>query len=86
MELLVTEHKTTGTLHPLIRQVVRVFVDGDMDYGYFVDEVELLALLTPEQQEYYLSRPDVTLDIKPEVAQAIIDIGVTYGREKQKVA
>lgn len=83
MELLVTEHKSRGTLNAYPGKTVRVFVNGDVHYGYFVEECALFAMLTPEQQATYLERDEAYLDVEPKVAQAIIDIGHTpYGKQK----
>lgn len=82
MDLKVTEHKHTGSM-PLYKNLVRVFVDKDYDYGYFVDEHDLFALLSEEQQKIYLAKSYVQFDITPEVAQQIIDMGHTpYTKKK----
>lgn len=74
MNILITEHKSQGQLKA-ISTAVRVFVNDDLNYGYFVDEHKLFALLTPEQQTSYLQGSDAKLDVTPEVAQQIIDMG-----------
>ncbi|KWT95606.1 hypothetical protein APY03_2483 [Variovorax sp. WDL1] len=56
---------------------MRVFVDRDYQYGYFVDEHKLFGLLTPEQQLVYLAGGEAKLDIEPATAQVIIDDGTT---------
>lgn len=76
MKIHITEHKSTGTLRP-VSNAVRVFVDNDYHYGYFVPEDKLFALLDAEQQQAYLQGDDVKLDVTPQVAQQVIDLGVT---------
>lgn len=76
MELYVTEHKSVGTLNPW-NTSVRVFIDNDLRYGYFVPEHEMFALLTSEQQQAYLEGNSARLDVSKEVAQALIDMGHT---------
>lgn len=49
MDIQVTEHKSVGTLNPL-NTSVRIFVDRDFQYGYFVPEHQLFDLLTDEQK------------------------------------
>ena len=76
MKIHITEHKSQGRLNP-VQTAVRVFVDNDYSYGYFVDEHKLFDLLTPVQRELYLKEADATFDVDPAVAQQLIDIGVT---------
>lgn len=76
MQIKVTEHKSIGALNP-IEDVVRVFVDGDFHYGYFVPEHQLFGLLTAEQQQDYLRSDTANLDVPVEVAQKLIDLGQT---------
>ncbi len=82
MLIHITEHKSQGTLHPL-DSVVRVFVDHDYHYGYWVPEHALFAQLTPEQQQVYLQGSDAKLDVTPAVAQHLIDIGTTPFAKRQ---
>lgn len=83
MQIHVTEHKSSGALRGISR-VVRVFVDHDYHYGYWVDEHELFELLTAEQQTAYLAAEnDIRLDVPAATAQRIIDIGDTpYAKRK----
>lgn len=82
MQIQVTEHKSHGTLNP-IPSAVRVFVDRDYTYGYFVPEDKLYALLTPKQQAQYLAEDAPTLDVSLEVAEQIIAVGYTiYAKQK----
>ena len=77
MQIHVTEHKSNGTLNPLQGRLVRVFVDRDYRYGYFVDEHALFGMLSQDQQQQYLATADVKLDVSVETAQRVIDIGVS---------
>lgn len=54
-----------------------LLVNKDFYYGYFVPEHALFALLTKSQQEAYLEAGTVRLDVPPEAAQKIIDMGQT---------
>lgn len=82
MKIHITEHKSVEKLNSVPTQV-RVFVNFDFHYGYFVDEHLLFSLLTAEQQNQYLKGPDAQLDVAPEVAQRIIDEGHTiYAKPK----
>lgn len=74
MQIQVTEHKSVGQLAQ-VETLVRVFVDRDFDYGYFVPERKLFDLLDKAQQDTYLQGTSSTLDVTPAVAQQIIDIG-----------
>jgi hypothetical protein len=76
MELCITEHKSVDTLNPW-NDTVRVFVDGDFNYGYFVREHRLFELLTAEQQVTYLQGRTAKLDVSIAVAQAVVDMGAT---------
>lgn len=76
MQINVTEHKSKGTLHP-IDTLVRVFVNQDYHYGYFVSEHLLFEHLTPEQQTAYLEGDSALLEVAPETAQKLIDAGHT---------
>lgn len=76
MKIQVTEHKSVGRLNP-VESMVRVFVDNDFSYGYFVPEHALYELLTEEQQVAYLASSDAHLDVPIEVAEKIVEIGHT---------
>lgn len=69
-----TEFKSKGTLSRYAA-AVRVFVDKDYHYGYFVDEHKVFELLTPEQQAAYLAGDEAKLDVAPAVAQKIVSLG-----------
>lgn len=84
MKLVATEGKSMGVLSPCA-SCVRVFVDNDYSYGYFVDEHELFELLTPAQQAQYLAASTATLEVEPGVAQQIIDMGKTIYTNKPRV-
>lgn len=76
MEIHVTEHKSRGALK-VPDYAVRVFIDRDYGYGYFVSEHALFEMLTDAQQAQYLATDDVKLDVPISVAQRIIAIGQT---------
>lgn len=80
-DLQITEHKSLGQVRE--NNLVRVFVDDDVDYGLFIHEPDLFALLTPEQQENYLASTEGRFKVSKPVAQAIIDQGRTpYCKQK----
>lgn len=81
MEIHITEHKSKGALK-VPDYAVRVFVDRDYGYGYFVSEHALFEMLSAEQQSQYLASDDVKLDVGVDVAQRIIDIGQTPYRKR----
>jgi len=82
MEIHVTEHKSRGALK-VPDYAVRVFIDRDYGYGYFVSEHALFEMLTDAQQAQYLATDDVKLDVPISVAQRIIAIGQTpYTKRK----
>lgn len=76
MLLHITEHKSVGALSP-VSNAVRVFIDHDYHYGMFVDEAELVALLTEEHKGAYFEGQEAKLDVTIEVARRIVEIGVT---------
>lgn len=76
IQLHFTEHKSVGKL-PAVDTLVRVFVDNDYTYGYFVRETALMALLDEDQQKAYLVGAEARLEVSLEVAQEIIDMGLT---------
>lgn len=84
MKLVATEGKSMGKLNALASSV-RVFVNNDYSYGYFVDEHKLFGLLTPAQQAEYLQASTATLEVEPVVAQQIIDMGKTIYTNKPRV-
>lgn len=71
-----TEHKSVGKL-PAVDTMVRVFVDNDYTYGYFVREAAVVALLDEDQRKDYLAGVEARLEVSVEVAQEIIDMGLT---------
>lgn len=76
MQLSVTEHKSEGQL-AAGTNTVRVFVNHDYHYGYFVEERALLDLLGPGILPEYLKPGTFSMDVSIEVAQRIIDMGDT---------
>lgn len=82
MEIHVTEHKSIGKLNP-VATAVRVFVDRDYRYGYFVPEDKLFELLNEDQQAAYLQGESAQLDVPIEVAEKIVELGHTpYAKQK----
>ena len=73
MKILCTENKN---LNPIPNNLVRVFVNGDYSYGYWVDEFQLFDMLTPDQKKYYSKKNSVELDVSDEVGKKIIEIGL----------
>lgn len=84
MNLVATEGKSTGQLNPF-NHSVRVFVNNDYSYGYFVNEHQLFDLLSPAQQAQYLQEGTAHLEVEPAVAQQIIDMGQTIYTTKPRV-
>lgn len=80
-EILVTEGKSQGHLN-MSDRTVRVFVDKDMTYGKFMSEHDLFAMLSPQQQEEYLGKSDVSLKVERDVAQTILDVGSPRSTQK----
>lgn len=81
ISIQVTEHKSHGALCPT-NPAVRVFVDGDFNYGYFVPERPLFDLLTAEQQPSYLeAKGSFQAKVPVATAQSIIDMGATPFRK-----
>lgn len=76
MGIQITEHKSMLTINPL-NAPVRVFVDRDFHYGYFIPEHRLFELLSDEQKNNYLNDDTPVLDVTAEIAQKIIDMGCT---------
>lgn len=85
MQIQVTENKSKGALRPF-GNTVRVFVNRDFHYGYFVDEKLVVDLLTPEQQTDYLGSDKYIFDVSIEAAQKIIDSGATIYEKVKLVA
>lgn len=75
MHIHVTEHKSVSRLDS--DHTVRVFVNRDYHYGYWVSEHLLFSLLTPEQQEGYLQCGEFKCEVPTEIAQRIIEDGQT---------
>jgi hypothetical protein len=73
MKILCAENKN---LNPVSGNLVRVFVDGDYSYGYWVDEVQLFDMLTPDQKNDYAQKSQIELDVTNEIAKQIIEIGL----------
>lgn len=74
IEIQVTEGKSTGELSG-VNNSVRVFVDRDFHYGYWIAELALFEMLTSAQRVAYLANDDVVLQVTLAVANAIMDKG-----------
>jgi hypothetical protein len=85
IELLVTENRSNDAkwFH---NTVVRIFIDRDYSYGFWINEDVLYNLLTPEQQKQYLEDQSYSggqFDVTFEVAQELIDKGNTpFNKQK----
>jgi len=78
-EILVTENHSYNP-ERFSHNVVRVFVDHDFDYGYWVPEDKLYECFNDEQKKQYLADQSYTggrFKVSKEIAQHIIDIGHT---------
>lgn len=76
-ELYVTENKTIKPLH---FNCVRVFLDQNYDYGYFINELRLFNLLTSEQQVKYCtnnSYENTHFFVTVDIANKIVENGST---------
>jgi hypothetical protein len=81
MKLHVTENKSVGQINKFT--MVRVFIDNDYHYGYFIHEADLFALLSSQQQNYYLSsNDDAVLEVSDSIAKQVIDMGVSPYKRK----
>lgn len=77
-ELHITEHKSESAIEAQRRDnMCRVFVNGDVHYGYFVSEIYLLKLLNNTQKRDYFSHSNPTIQVARTVAQLVIDNGHT---------
>lgn len=79
MQLLVTEGRSVDQ-ERFSHNMVRVFVNNDLSYGYWVEEEFLFSLLSQEQQEQYLSDQSYSggfFDIGTDVARKIVEAGIT---------
>ena len=77
IEVYVSENKTT---HPTKYGCVRVFLDNDYTYGYFINELYFFSLLNEEQQRKYSinnSYENTHFYVSVEVANAIVEHGST---------
>lgn len=76
VELLVTENRTTN-VNRFSSNMVRIFVDRNYDYGYWINEAIVYNAFSPEQQKQYLETDIYHFDIDIETAQKLIDLGMT---------
>lgn len=79
----VTENKSIGELALGGLNVVRVFVDGDYEYGYWLREHKIFSMLDAAQQQAYLAGPEAKLEVSRDIAQRIIDMGTTPYAKRQ---
>ena len=81
MELRVTENKSTVDVGLTSYNMVRVFVDRDFSYGYWINEValtkEILNLNDRELAEYFDAGDTYYVDVDVHTAQRVIDRGAT---------
>jgi len=80
IEILVTENRSVG--HPgwVLRNVVRVFVNRDLSYGYWVPEDALIDLLSENQKIQYFNDSSYSggkFIVPIDTAREIIRIGQT---------
>lgn len=83
MELLVTEYKNAyGNNRE--RNTVRVFLQRDYNYGYWIREDILFDLLDDEQKQQYVNDTKSSdFDIAFEIASKILEYGKTpYTKQK----
>ena len=80
MELRVTENKSTVHAGINDHNMVRVFVDRDFTYGYWINERTLVEeILTLDEADCleYLNSDTFVLDVDVHTAQRVIDAGAT---------
>lgn len=73
MKIFVTENKSVKKI--VGNSLVRVFIDNDFHYGFFVPELRLFGMLTEEQKVEYLSDATAKLDVSDDVIQFIKGAG-----------
>jgi hypothetical protein len=76
MQVYVTENKSVGHLQPAF-VTVRVFVDRDFGYGYWINERQLLDILGITDPDEYLTEGQYIADVDVHTAQRIINCGVS---------
>lgn len=83
--LLVTENRTQNP-NRFSYNTVRIFVDGDYTYGYWVSEKEIYDSLNEVQKKQYLTDNSYAggkFEVDKATAQHLIDIGQTpYNKVK----
>lgn len=82
IEILVTENKSISKLNPA-NNAVRVFVDHDLDYGYWISEHSLFEMLDESQKGEYLKGSDAKIDVDVETARKIIEEGATPFKKRR---
>lgn len=76
MQVYVTENKSVDQLTDLCN-TVRVFVNRDFGYGYWINEIQLLEILNLGDLSVYLPGREYLTDVPVEIAQRIVDAGAT---------
>lgn len=81
MEVRVSENKSDANCMLTPWNMVRVFVDRDFAYGYWINEValtkEILKLDDAGMAEYFNAGDTYTADVDVDTAQRVIDLGAT---------
>lgn len=79
INLQITENRSRDPVR-FARNRVRVFLNKDFSYGFWVDEDRLFDLLTLEQRKDYLTvdiKQSLVFKVSVEVARKIVDFGYT---------
>lgn len=76
VSLFVTEGKSVDPVR-FFRNRVRIFLDGDLNYGLWIDEDQLFELLDLQQKRQYLTAKsdDFKCTVTLEVARNILSLG-----------
>lgn len=81
MEIQVTENKSNANRMLTPWNMVRVFVDRDFSYGYWVNEhaflTEILKLDQDGLNEYFSASDTYVVEVDVHTAQRVIDVGAT---------
>lgn len=78
MRLHVTENKSVDFFVKF--NTVRVFVDNDYTYGYWISEEKLaahLGLTDPDKAKAYLAKSEFKTDVSIDIAKKIVEDGAT---------
>lgn len=77
VELYVTENKSPSLEQVNQHNVVRIFVNRDFTYGYFVSETLVLESIGKEHHDAYFADDDFRIEIYRDVANKLIEAGST---------